>query len=140
MVLKIILALLIVLSIGIVSVSSAQQTGRYEVAGIDNAAAAESFFYKLQRAVAEDNRAKVASMIDYPIFVRVAGRRIRLRRKVDLLGRYNLVFNHGVRQALARQRVSELFVNWQGVMIGDGEIWFNQMPNSSAFKITAINN
>src|SRR5256714_15426833 len=101
MVLKITLALLIVLSIGIVSVSSAQQTGRYEVASIDNAAAAESFFYKLQRAVAEDNRAKVASMIDYPIVVRVAGRRIRLGRKVDLLRRFNLDFNHGGGQGLA---------------------------------------
>lgn len=140
MALKITLALLLGLSIVILPASSAQQTGRYEVAGIDNAAAAENFFAELRRAVAEDERAKVAAMIAYPIFVSIAGRRIRLRRQADLLRRYNLVFNRRVREALARQQVSELFVNWQGVMIGDGEIWFNQMPNSRDFKITAVNN
>ena len=117
------------------------QTNKYAVAGITDAAAAERFLRALQQAVAKNDRNKVAAFLDYPITVNGAGYRIALRRPADLLKRYDAVFNRKVKSALASQRAERLFVNDQGVMIGSGEIWFNQMGSGrkASFKITAIN-
>lgn len=113
---------------------------RYEAAGIEDAAAAERFFRRLQTAVARNERAEVAGMVAYPLRVRVDGRTVVLRNKADLLRRYSQVFNRRVRQALAGQKADRLFVNWQGVMIGNGQIWFNQQPGGRAFRIIAMDN
>ena len=113
---------------------------RYEVAGITSAAAAEGFFYRLQRAVAQERRAEVAALVDYPVRVRLGRRMRRVRNRAELLRRYPLVFNRRVKRALAQQKTESLFVNWRGVMVGRGEIWFNEMPYGGRFRIIAINN
>ena len=124
-----------VLGVGVV-----QQSGKYEAAGISDDAAAEKFFHELQKAVADDDRAKVATMIAVPIVAYTGRRKVRFRSKLEVLKKYDLVFNQKVKQALARQNVSDLFVNSQGIMVGDGEIWFNQISGSDEFKVIAINN
>jgi hypothetical protein len=118
----------------------AQQSNKYAVAGIDDATEAEKFFLHLQTIVAKDDRQAVADAINYPITVKVKGRRVKLRSKAELLRQYAAVFNQQVKQALAKQQAGDLFVNYQGVMIGRGEIWFNQLPDRQVLKIIAINN
>ena len=139
---KVVIALLLGLCLSALPAraSLTQQSNKYEVAGIDDAAVAEKFFRNLQEAVAKDDRAKVASMISYPITVMIGGRKVKLRRRADLLRRYNFVVNRKVRRAVAKQKAEDLFVNWQGVMIGDGEIWFNQLYGTKLIKVIAINN
>jgi hypothetical protein len=49
-----------------------------------------------------------------------------------------------VKGAVAKQTYATLFANWQGVSIGDGEIWFSGICSNEACKqqtvrITAIN-
>lgn len=133
-------ALLILLFLGAPGRVLAQPPNRYAVAGIDNAAAAERFLRGLQRAVARNERGKVAGMVDYPLRVTIDGRKRTLNRRADLLRRYDLVFNRKVRQSLARQKAGDLFVNWRGVMIGSGEIWFGPRPEGKTLRIIAINN
>ena len=140
MIARIVLLVLLLLGVGAPGRIRAQPSNKYEVAGITDAAAAERFFRDLQRAVTRNERGKVAGMVDYPLRVTIAGRKRTLNKKTDLLRRYDLVFNREVRQALARQKARELFVNWRGVMIGSGEIWFSLRPHGKAFRITAINN
>lgn len=117
---------------------------RYHAAGITDAAAADKFFISLQRAVALNQKSKVALMVSFPLRVRARKGHLTLKHPSALLRHYNAVFNRKVKGALATQRSANLFSNWQGVMIGRGEIWFNQMPGNSGkpavFKITAINN
>jgi hypothetical protein len=136
------IVIVLVSLLGAVSADTApmQPSNKYEVTGIQDAAAAEKFFGDLQAAVAKDDRSKVASMINYPLFVQISGRKVKLQKSADVLKQYDVVFNHRVKEAVAQQKVEELFVNWQGVMIGNGEIWFNQLSNSKKVRITAINN
>ena len=122
------------------SLALAQEANKYEVAGIDDAAAVEKFFHNLQEAMARGDRVRIASMVSYPISVMIAGRKVRLRNRAEFLRRYNAAINLRVKQAVAEQNVENLFVNYQGVMIGDGEIWFNQPSRSKLIKIIAINN
>ena len=136
---KIRIAILLALLLIPASVT-AGQTGKYSVAGIDDDAAVGRFLHDLQEAVSKNDRARVASMIAYPIKVRVGRHRAVVRNRSDLLKKYDLVFTQKVKEALKKQQTADLFVNWQGVMIGDGEIWFNQAVGGKLLKITAINN
>lgn len=134
------LAILILIAIFIIPVSiTAQQAGKYSNAGIDNDAAAETFFLDLKEAVSKDDRAKVANMMNFPLRVNGDHKQL-IRKKSDLLKRYESVFTPQVKEALSKQKVSDLFVNCQGVMIGHGEIWFNQIFGSNNIRVITINN
>ena len=48
-----------------------------------------------------------------------------VRGSAELLKRYREVFNDNVVRAMKAQEPDTLFANWQGVMVGDGQIWFS---------------
>ena len=76
----------------------------------------------------------------YPLRVRVGGRRVVLRNRRELLNRFDAVFNRKVRAALAAQKPEDLFRNWQGFMVGRGEVWFESLADTDEFKLIAVNN
>jgi hypothetical protein len=107
----------------------------------DDVKAAAKFLAELQRAVADDDRQKVSRMVLYPLRVRLNRRRVVLRGRRDFLRRYDALFNRHIKQVLAAHKPGdELFRNWQGFMLGRGEIWFEQLADTGAVKIIAINN
>ena len=133
-------AVTLLLVLAVFCVAPVLGAGKYEAAGISDDRAAENFFRVVQRAVANNRRKDVANLIVYPLNVRINNRPIKLHNQRELLRRYPSVFNLKVSQAVARQKVTNLAASWRGVMIGRGELWFNQLPKTNRFKITAINN
>ncbi len=89
-----------------------------------------TFFFSLKEAVSSDDRERVADLMNYPLRVSGAaedGSGIPVARISDrehLLREYEAIFAPNVVQALARQEYGELFANTEGVMIGNGQIWF----------------
>ena len=62
----------------------------------------------------------------------------------DLLAHYERVFTTKVTAAIERQSYALLFARDQGVMIGDGEVWFNGVCDDQAcqrpiVRIIAVN-
>ena len=107
----------------------------------DDVKAAERFLAELQKAVASNDRRKVSRMILYPLRTRVARRRVVLRGPRDFLRHYDALFNRHVKGILAAHRPGdELFRNWQGFMLGRGELWFEQLADTGEVKLIAINN
>ncbi len=104
------------------------------------AVSVEQFLGDLQHSVAVDDRAHVAEMVRFPISITVEGKPLTLRSKDQLLKYYDVAFDAKVRGFIAKQRVSDLFCNWKGIMIGRGEIWINTAGRSSRLRIVAINN
>jgi hypothetical protein len=98
-----------------------------------------AFFDALKKAVANDDKAAVAAMIDYPFQARIGGKAKKIRDAAHFIADYDRIVTDRVKQALAAQSYETLFANWQGVMIGDGEIWFSGVGNGNVVKITAIN-
>ena len=84
-----------------------------------------AFFQELKDAVIRDDRKKVAGLVHYPLNVFVGRRRMVVRSSPELLKRYREVFNDNVVRAMKAQEPDMLFANWQGVMVGDGQIWFS---------------
>src|SRR5262249_13950273 len=95
------------------------------------------FIAALQKAVAADDRRKVASMIRYPIVIFAGGRSVLFRTPASLVASYNLIFTPLLKKLIANAKPQEMFRNWQGAMIGRGEIWINTV-SAGRLKIVTI--
>lgn len=99
----------------------------------------KTFFETLQRALAADDRKTVADMIDYPFHTRIAGKAVTITNAAGFVDHYDGIVTTKVKRAIAEQSYATLFANWQGMMIGDGEVWFAAVGKPAVVRITAIN-
>jgi len=84
------------------------------------------FFLAIQDCVRNDDRVGLAGMVLYPISVYTNGQqKIELRNEKDFIAQYSQIATTKWKQTVLEQDPAELFMNWQGVMIGSGEIWFS---------------
>ncbi|WCN39435.1 hypothetical protein [Aneurinibacillus uraniidurans] len=97
-------------------------SNKYAIAGIEQPKKFEAFFVKFQTLVAEGDKKEVANYMKYPVVVN--GKETANQTKKQFIKNYDKIFTPKVKKALANQKVENLFVNAQGVMVGDGEIWF----------------
>ncbi|BAH43125.1 hypothetical protein BBR47_21480 [Brevibacillus brevis NBRC 100599] len=118
-------------------VREGNSSNRYEVAGITNAGAFEAFFEKLQEAVKNSDKTEVAKHVRYPLRVNKDGKSQFIRDEQQFLEEYNRIMTEKVKEAFLQQKVTDTFVNDQGVMVGNGEIWLGQFSNR--FVVFAIN-
>lgn len=141
--------LILSLFIGLAGVAtSGAQTATEVNAALDDLygehAPYQEFFEKLKKAVAENKKNTIASMVDYPFQARINDKIVTIKDAAHFEADYDKVFTAKVKKAVAGQTYGNLFANWQGVMIGDGEIWFSGICsddtcNHMKVRITAIN-
>jgi hypothetical protein len=104
-----------------------------------------TFLGRLQSAVRLNQRSTVAGMIAYPLRVNGGGGTQLYRDRAAVLRDYEEIFTASVKAAILAQRLEELFGRDQGVMIGDGQLWFDHAcrgrncARSGPVRITAIN-
>ena len=106
--------------------------------GANVAKLSRAFLAQLQTAVHEGDKTKVASMASYPLLVIHGGRKTRIKTKAEFLAKYDTIFDAHVQKAIAQQSARCLFGNYQGAMIGDGELWFAQQQDG-VMKIITVN-
>lgn len=95
-----------------------------------------TFLRDLQTGVRSDDRRAVSRLVDLPLRVNRVGGRVRYyrdRRSVEKA--YNLIFTPKVRRAIIGQRFNQLFVRDQGLMIGDGQVWFDHTCLNAACNL-----
>jgi hypothetical protein len=110
----------------------------YANAGISDPAHVTQFVARLKRAVAANDRAAVAAMVNYPLTVNApGGRSMTYRNAAALSANYARVFTPEVKAAVAAAKADDLFSRDQGVMIGNGEIWMNE--RGGWVKIITVN-
>ena len=110
----------------------------YAVAGISDPAHVTQFLARLKQAVASGDRAAVASMVDFPLTVHeVKGASKTYRDAAALRANYARVFTPEVVDAVAAAKPDDLFARDQGVMIGQGEIWMNEVQGT--MKVITVN-
>lgn len=104
-----------------------------------------SFLGQLQSAVRANDRSAVVSLVGLPLRVNSNGKSQVYRDAGSVKRDYERIFTPAVRQAILNQRFERLFGRDQGVMIGDGQLWFDhRCTNESCsppgpVRITAIN-
>jgi len=105
------------------SASGAAETEPFSAAGLKTAEV-QSFLATLQGDVRSDDRAAVAQLVSYPIDVHIDGEALTLHDPGEFVGSYPRFMNERVRKALDKATPQGLFANYQGIRVGDGEIWF----------------
>ena len=98
-----------------------------------------AFLTKLQTAVRADDRAAVVALVAFPLRVNSGGRSRLYRDAAAVRRDYDAIFTPRVRSAILGQRFDRLFGRDQGVMIGDGEVWFDHVSASGPVRIKSIN-
>ncbi|KWX72629.1 hypothetical protein AMQ84_25540 [Paenibacillus riograndensis] len=98
----------------------------YDVAGINDPIVFEHNFSLLQKNVKEGKKSEVANLMVYPLKVNHNGKTMQIKTKKDFIAKYDKIINAKVKKALLAQKVDKVFVNWKGVMIGNGELWIGQ--------------
>ncbi|GLQ55753.1 hypothetical protein GCM10010862_30120 [Devosia nitrariae] len=92
---------------------------------LGDADAFEVAFEVLQHAIAGHDAETVASLVDYPLDVVIDGRRIVIEEEAEFVERYDEIVTDPVEAAVTDQAYADLFVNGDGVMFGDGEVWMS---------------
>ncbi|RAP77173.1 hypothetical protein [Paenibacillus montanisoli] len=112
----------------------------FEVAGIQNPQKFLEVFAKVQTAIAADDKATVASLILYPLRVNGKSGTQLIKTRDVFVEQYDSIINSNVKEAIARQSADNLFVNYQGVMVGNGDIWFGGSADTpQVYGIIAVN-
>ena len=112
-------------------------------AGDDPQGRDAAFLASLQQAVSDDDQEAVSAMIQYPLRTT----QMAIKSQSQFLQNYDTIFSDGVKGAIADQTADNLFYRDQGVMIGNGEVWFDafcadgsQSCDTPVDKIFSMNN
>lgn len=121
---------------------SATGGNRYDVSGIEDPQAFEAWFGQLQNLVRAGDKNAVAAQVLYPIRAKLNQKTTEIKDKTAFVKNYDAIFTNKVKQALLDQKVEETFVNYKGIMVGNGELWFTAVAdtNPQVFVIYGINN
>ena len=85
---------------------------------------ATHFLDALKSAVHDGDKARVASMVHFPVKIYTLNHGYRtIHNASELQAQYDRVFDSTIRAAVLRQVPSCMFANYRGVMVGDGEVW-----------------
>jgi len=112
---------------------------QYEVAGITDSEKFNNLFSSIQEALSSDAKELIADSVLYPLRVNNKDGYIEINDKEEFISSYDEIFTDKVMSALRNQTIEDLFVNYQGVMVGNGEIWFGSLVDESQYGITTIN-
>jgi hypothetical protein len=112
---------------------------QYEVAGITDSQKFNDLFISIQEAVSSDSKALIADNVLYPLRVNNKDGHFEIIDKEEFINSYDEIITDKVKSALIDQTIEDLFVNYQGVMVGNGEIWFASLEDESQYGIITIN-
>lgn len=82
-------------------------------------------FAVIQAAIAEDDVASLAEYIPFGTPLNVNGEEVVLADEAELAARYDELITPEIKDVVAAQTFETLFVNADGVMLGNGEVWLN---------------
>lgn len=123
------------------NIPGAEYGKRYQIAlSSKSDADVDRFVSEIQDYVIKDNKEQLAEHISYPITAKINGKSVKIQNKNDFIKNYNGIFHADYKKAISEACTKYLFVNFQGIMFGEGQynIWINE--NNSKLMITAINN
>ena len=94
----------------------------------------EAVIRQLQQAVAANDAAAVAALVDYPFAIVRDGQPLKIADAEAFVREYDRIMTPPIAEAIKRQKYSQLMVNYKGVMFGNGEAWVNGICKDDACK------
>lgn len=111
----------------------------YEEVGSNNQEVG-TFVSELKNNVIATNKQAIATLIHYPIKVKIASKSTTLKSPQEFIDNYDKVMNQDFVNAISNAYTKYLFHNYQGVMFGSNQynIWIQK--TGEKFEIIGINN
>ena len=106
--------------------------------GPDFASEAKLFLVKLQRIVKNDEKRQLSLLVRYPLYIYGENHKSKIETPAEFIRQYPAIISPDLKRVILAQSSECLFANGQGVMIGDGDVWF-QRQQSGQMKIITIN-
>ena len=88
----------------------------------------------LQQAVAQHDAPAVAALVHYPIRVKLHGKPTYLNNAHAFIKNYDHIITPDIAAVIQNQKYEDLFVNYQGAMFGNGEVWITGFCIDDACK------
>jgi hypothetical protein len=85
----------------------------------------QAVFTRLQRAVADEDAAAVATLVAYPFTASIDGRKLKLDDAGAFVAQYHRIVTPAIAGVIANQKYADVMVSARGVMLGNGEVWLN---------------
>jgi hypothetical protein len=107
----------------------------------------KAFFQQIKKAIATNDFIWLSKAVSYPLDVQLANKVLHLANEADFKKNARTILTEQLKSVVNQQPADSLFKNWQGVMIGRGQIWFTQVGEESGkgqpliwvYKIVAFN-
>ena len=139
-----IIFLLTLLSTPLAPSVSIAEADAYQITSGDKA-----FYEQIKKAILAEDFDSFAAAVAYPIELYFAGERrlqpssTRVRTKAQLKKYKSVILDEHLKDVVRRQSADSLFKSWRGIMVGNGEIWFDQVQCKGStnwtYRIIAIN-
>jgi len=107
--------------------------------GVATASKSRAFLAGLKAAIEAGDKEEVSKMMHYPLRLNTAAGNFQIRTRAEFLSRYNQIIDSEVIATIQDEMSSRcLFSNYQGFMIGDGQLWFQEI-SPGEFRVNTIN-
>ena len=87
-----------------------------------------------QKAIAARDAAALAALVRYPIKVEIRGRARTIATPAAFVAHYDKIITPAIARVVLAECYNDLFVNYQGVMFGQGEIWIGGVCHDDACR------
>jgi len=85
---------------------------------------------RLYKAIVNNQPKVLANLIKFPKTIIINGKENKFESKAKFLEKYSTIFTKKYREHIAKEKPSpDMFSNYQGIMLGDGIIWFTEEGN-----------
>lgn len=126
----------LLLSIALLTVPALAQSDADTDAAIDSAlgdhTAYRAAFEAIQKAVTDEDAAAFAEWVSYPIKVTADGEEMSISTAEQFAEHYDNILTEEIQGAILDQKWADLFVNYQGIMFGNGQVWLNGICKDDA--------
>lgn len=86
------------------------------------------YFEQVRKAILTDDITWISKQWkSSPFNVNLKKRHLKIRNTSDLKRHFQFIFNSKLKEAVRNQSPNTLFKNWEGLMIGNGEVWFAEL-------------
>jgi beta-lactamase regulating signal transducer with metallopeptidase domain len=99
----------------------------------------ETFARKIKSYVKDNNKKSLAELIAYPISVSINGAKVSISKEEEFEQNYDDIMNAELKGRISKSYTKYMFSNYMGIMLGNGEVWFENWEGKG-LRMIAINN
>lgn len=105
----------------------------------------EKFMKKVKTSIINGDKTWIVNNTRYPLKTTLGkGKEITIKNKAQFMELFDQVFHQEFKDKVKAFCICNLFGNYNGIMLGNGQIWINNKTNSTktkfGFSIISINN